>query len=221
MNNKLKELNLLLQEIRPQSTPRDLLEEQADSNPFNQFYTWLKEALDSNVPQANAMTLATVNPERKPTARIVLLKNIDERGFIFFTNYESNKGKHLNQNPWVALILYWQPLERQIRIEGKVEKLSQEESDVYFKSRPRGSQLGANISPQSKVIKNREVLESELKEMEEKFANKSISRPDNWGGFRVIPSEMEFWQGRRNRLHDRLVYTLSDKGEWLRQRLAP
>jgi pyridoxamine 5'-phosphate oxidase len=221
MNNSLKNINISLKNIRPESSNSKLLEEEADTNPFKQFYTWLNEALDSNLPQPNAMTLATVNEEGKPSARIVLLKDFDEKGFVFFTNYESNKAKQIENNPWVSLVFLWKKLERQIRIEGKVKKIAEEESDVYFISRPRGSQLGAHISPQSQVIDNREILELQLKEIENKFENKIIPRPENWGGFLVIPSKIEFWQSRRNRLHDRLLYTLSEDQTWLRQRLAP
>ncbi len=167
------------------------------------------------------MTLATINGESKPVARIVLLKNVDERGFIFFTNYTSRKGQNLADNPWASLVFWWAELERQVRVEGKVEKISDIESDQYFNSRPIGSQLGAWASPQSQVIPNRDFLEHSLDEFTNKYENKVIPRPQNWGGYRVIPHLVEFWQGRQNRLHDRLCYSLKPNGQWQIDRLAP
>ena len=167
------------------------------------------------------MTLATISPDGKPSARIVLLKDCDDRGFVFYTNYQSIKGQHLVKNPWAALVFLWVELERQVRIEGKVEKVPPSESDSYFRTRPRGSQLGAWVSDQSNVIANREVLERQLEALEQKYAGKEVPRPPHWGGFRVIPTEIEFWQGRPNRLHDRLRYRLTESGNWIRERLSP
>jgi pyridoxamine 5'-phosphate oxidase len=167
------------------------------------------------------MTLASATTDGKPYARIVLLKDYDERGFVFYTNYESHKGQQLVQNPWGAIAFWWTQLERQVRIEGRVEKVSELESDEYFQSRPKGSQLGAWASNQSQVIDSREVLERRLEQLKEEYENKQVPRPPHWGGFRVIPDEIEFWQGRPSRLHDRLLYRRSEDGTWKIQRLAP
>lgn len=216
-------MNISLADLRQNYNRGGLIETEANINPFEQFKIWLNQAIspDLGLIEPNAMTLATVNHEGKPSARMVLLKNFDERGFVFFSNYQSNKGIQLQEKPWAALVFWWDKLERQVRIEGKVEQVSSEESDLYFQSRPKGSQLGAWASPQSQVIPNREKLESTLTEFEQKFQDQVISRPADWGGFRVIPYEIEFWQGRTNRLHDRLRYRLLDDGSWLRERLAP
>lgn len=212
---------MLLPDLRQNYTLAGLMETEAEIDPFKQFQNWLEQALSSELIEPNAMTLATVNQEGKPTARIVLLKDFNDKGFVFFTNYHSQKGKDLTENPWAALVFWWNKLERQVRIEGKVDKISPEESDIYFHSRPLGSQLGAYVSEQSQVIENREILDQKLKEMEEKFKDQIIPRPSNWGGFRVTPSQFEFWQGRTNRLHDRLLYRLSEDQIWIRERLAP
>lgn len=214
-------MNILIADLRKNYTQDGLLESDASFDPFEQFRHWFNEAVSSEILEPNAMTLATINGEGKPSARIVLLKNLDDRGFTFFTNYDSNKGKNLDKNPWVSLVFLWGELERQVRIEGKVEKISAQESDKYFNSRPIGSQLGAWASNQSKVIPNRDVLDNKLKEITQKYEGKIIPRPEHWGGFRVIPNLIEFWQGRENRLHDRLCYTLQDNQQWKRERLAP
>ena len=166
------------------------------------------------------MTLATSSKDGKPSARIVLLKGFDERGFVFFTNYESNKGKALDENPNAALIFFWKEIERQVRIEGVIEKISAAESDEYFFSRPEGSRIGAWASPQSKIIKNRNILEENVQRFSNEFKN-SIPRPPHWGGYRVMPELIEFWQGRSNRLHDRIQYTKTGSGSWKVDRLAP
>ncbi|BAQ63871.1 pyridoxamine 5'-phosphate oxidase [Geminocystis sp. NIES-3709] len=213
-------MNISLADLRKNYTQGGLLEVEASLNPFEQFRNWFQQALSAEIIEPNAMTLATVNQKGKPTARIVLLKNLDDRGFTFFTNYESHKGKNLETTPWASLVFWWGELERQVRIEGEVEKVTPEESDQYFCSRPIGSQFGAWASSQSQVIPNRDVLESNLKAVMQKYKDSSITRPPHWGGYRVIPHIIEFWQGRENRLHDRLCYRL-ENNEWIRERLAP
>ena len=208
--------------------------EEADvaANPIDQFTRWWNEAVASQIDEVNAMTLATANAAGVPAARIVLLKGYNPNGFIFFTNYESDKGKNLAQNPHAALVFFWKELERQIRIEGAVEKVSAEESDRYFNSRPASSRIGAWASPQSAVIENRMVIEQNVERYSSIFANDSIERPDHWGGYIVNPTSIEFWQGRSSRLHDRIKYTLENSAynaatdtrtdlNWKIERLAP
>jgi pyridoxamine 5'-phosphate oxidase len=208
--------------------------EQADvaSNPIDQFTRWWNEAVASQIDEVNAMTLATVNAAGVPAARIVLLKGYNPNGFIFFTNYESDKGKNLAQNPNAALVFFWKELERQIRIEGTVQKVSAEESDRYFNSRPASSRIGAWASPQSAVIENRLVIEQNVERYSSIFANDFIERPDHWGGYIVKPTSIEFWQGRSSRLHDRIRYKLETSdynaatdtrsdANWKIERLAP
>jgi len=198
-----------------------------DPDPFEQFLRWFDDAEGSGIPEANAMTLATATPDGRPSARIVLLKGVDERGFAFYTNRESRKVAELAENKHAALLFHWEPLSRQIRIEGTVEPLSQEESAEYFKQRPRGSQLGAWASPQSRMIASREVLEERLREIAERFEGRPVACPGHWGGYVLHPEVIEFWQGRENRLHDRVVYRRAgDDGQqlpggWERIRLAP
>jgi pyridoxamine 5'-phosphate oxidase len=193
----------------------------ADPNPFKQFRKWFDQAREAQLPEPNAMTLATATSLGNPSARMVLLKDFDERGFVFYSNYESHKAQQLQENPWASLVFWWAELERQVRIEGRVEKVSDEESDTYFHSRPLLSQLGAWASHQSQVIDSREVLEQRLEELKVKFENQEIPRPQHWGGYRVIPTGIEFWQGRPSRLHDRLFYQLCDDGSWVIERLSP
>lgn len=213
--------NISIADLRQNYTLAGLSEANADRDPFQQFQVWLAEAVAAQLPEPNAMTLATIAPDGKPSARMVLLKDFDERGFTFYTNYDSAKGQQLIQTPWAALVFWWAQLERQVRIEGRVEKVSAQESDEYFASRPETSQLGAWVSNQSQVIASREVLEKRFAQLKEKYAGQAIPRPPHWGGFRVIPDSIEFWQGRPSRLHDRLRYRLLKDGSWLRERLAP
>ncbi len=208
-------------DLRQNYTLAGLSEADVDSDPIKQFGVWFKQVLDADLLEPNAMTLATATPDGKPTARIVLLKGVDERGFVFYTNYESQKGQQLIANPYAALVFLWDKLERQIRIEGKVVKLDLEESEAYFHSRPKASQLGAWASDQSRVIPNREVLEQRLEDLKTQYKDETVPIPEHWGGFRVIPDRIEFWQGRPSRLHDRLIYDLQDDGSWQVQRLSP
>ncbi|PZV22738.1 MAG: pyridoxamine 5'-phosphate oxidase [Snowella sp.] len=212
---------VFLESLRSNYALSGLHETDLLGNPFQQFQRWLEQAIAAELPEPNAMTLATLSKEGKPIARMVLLKGLDEKGFVFYTNYDSAKGKQLTETDSAALVFWWAGLERQVRVEGMVEKVSSEESDAYFQSRPKASQLGAWASPQSQVIENRGVLEKRLAELEEKYATEKVPRPPHWGGFRVIPTAIEFWQGRPSRLHDRIRYELDEKGDWFYQRLAP
>lgn len=210
-----------IQNLRLDYSSASLSETDVHENPYLQFEKWFQEALNANVMEPNAMTLATANVNGIPSARIVLLKEFNQEGFVFYTNYDSQKGKEIEENPYAALVFFWMDLQRQVRIDGVVEKVNDEESADYFKSRPRGSQLGAVISPQSKIIKNRKFLEEKLEDLEKEYAEKEIPKPENWGGYRVIPNRIEFWQGRSNRLHDRIVYTQAKDQSWKFERLAP
>jgi pyridoxamine 5'-phosphate oxidase len=209
-----------LASIRKDYMLRSLSEEDVNKNPINQFADWWDEAIDSNIEEANAMTLATVNEQGYPSARIVLLKDFNEYGFVFFTNYESRKGKALLNNPKASVVFFWKELERQVRIEGVVEKISEEESTAYFTSRPIESKIGAWASPQSKAIESRTFLEERFKHYEQQFSNHDIPKPPHWGGYIVKPSRIEFWQGRPGRLHDRIEYDKNNEG-WTIERLAP
>lgn len=197
-----------------------LLEADAPADPYTLFGAWLANAVESGVREPNAMTLATVTPEGRPSARVVLLKGYDARGLSFFTNYLSDKGKALAAHPWAALCFWWGPLERQIRVEGPVEKLPEDESDAYYAIRPPGAKLGAWASEQSQVLSGRDVLEARLLAQEARFAGEDPPRPPFWGGYLVRPDRFEFWQGGPNRLHDRLRYTATEHG-WLLERLSP
>ncbi|MGV3756554.1 MAG: pyridoxamine 5'-phosphate oxidase [Verrucomicrobiota bacterium] len=190
-------------------------------DPIGQFRAWFDAATAAGILEPNAMTLSTVTSEGKPSARIVLLKAVDARGFSFFTNYESRKGRELAANPHAALTFLWKEMERQVRVEGTVTKVSAEESEAYFHSRPRNSRLGAWGSNQSEVIANREVLEKNMAEFQARYPGENVPLPPNWGGYMVKPESVEFWQGQRSRLHDRLVYRRQADGSWLVERLAP
>ncbi len=207
--------------IRKEYKLKSLDEAAAAGNAIKQFDQWWQDSINSEIDEVNAFTLATAAADGKPAARIVLLKGYDEKGFVFFTNYQSHKGQELATNPQGCMVFFWKELERQIRIEGSIEKISTEESDEYYFSRPLSSQVGAWASPQSSVIKNREVIEDSVKKYEAQFAGSSISRPPHWGGYRLQPQAIEFWQGRPSRLHDRLLYTLLENNEWKIERLAP
>lgn len=211
-----------LADMRRDYTRDGLSEEQAPREPFALFHRWFAEAVQTEQPpvEANAMTLATVDEQGQPHCRVLLLKALDARGFTFFTNYDSAKGAQLLANPRAAMTFFWPGLERQVRIEGVVEKVTPAESDAYFKVRPLGSRLGAWASPQSRVIDGRDELERLLAETERRFMETAPHCPEHWGGYRLLPQRMEFWQGRPSRLHDRLNYRL-EQGGWCRERLAP
>ncbi|CAN5688936.1 pyridoxamine 5'-phosphate oxidase [soil metagenome] len=207
-------------DIRREYKLRSLNEKEAAFDAMEQFASWWQDAFESQIDEVNAMTLCTVTADGKPDGRVVLLKGYDENGFSFFTNYESNKGKELQANPNATLVFFWKEIERQVRIYGSVSKLNEVENDAYYNSRPRGSQLGAWASPQSKPVANRQVIEQNLIVLQEEYREGSIPRPPHWGGYRVKPDSIEFWQGRTNRLHDRLLYT-KQNNKWSFVRLAP
>lgn len=208
-------------DLRKEYMRQGLSDADLDPDPIRQFAQWMRQAIQANLIEPNAMTLATSTPDGQPSARMVLLKGYDARGFVFYTNYESRKGRELATNPRAALVLFWVELERQVRIEGHIERVSAEESDQYFASRPAGSRLGAIVSAQSQVIPSRDVLERRLHELEAEYEDKDIPRPAHWGGFRVVPTIIEFWQGRPNRLHDRLRYRRDPSNAWIVERLSP
>lgn len=210
-----------LTKLRQEYTSKGLHREDLNENPFAQFELWFNEALDAKLIEPNAMTLATVGKDLKPTQRTVLLKRYDENGFVFFSNYGSKKSKQIEQNSFVGLHFAWLGLERQLRIEGVVEKISKMESIKYFLSRPRGSQIGAWVSYQSQVISSRSILEEKFEQLKKKFSNGEVPFPDSWGGYIVKPTLFEFWQGGKDRLHDRFEYSLQDNGSWKIDRLEP
>ena len=211
----------MIEDIRKEYKLKTLNEKDVETSAILQFDKWWLEAINSSIDEVNAMTLATATPGGKPSARIVLLKGYDEKGFVFFTNYESHKGKELEINPLAAIVFFWKELERQVRVEGIIEKVSEEESNTYFFSRPKGSQVGAWASPQSKVIESREIIENDVAKYTQKFEKETMQRPEYWGGYRLKPHLVEFWQGRESRLHDRLQYTPNKEGNWKIERLAP
>jgi pyridoxamine 5'-phosphate oxidase len=198
-----------------------LHENSVNSDPLEQFQRWFAEARDVQLQLPEAMTLATATNDGRPSARLVLLKQVDERGFVFYTNYGSQKARELDANPQAALVFYWPQLERQVRVEGHVGRVTEAESDEYFQTRPRESQIGALASPQSEAISSREMLQQRVEELEELYRDREIERPPHWGGYRLHPTRIEFWKGRPGRLHDRLLYELQSDGAWTIKRLAP
>ncbi|WP_350181267.1 pyridoxamine 5'-phosphate oxidase [Phaeodactylibacter sp.] len=215
-------VNSKIEELRKDYSAHTLEMEEVSPNPVHQFQQWFEEALNAEVPEPNAMTLSTATASGVPSARIVLLKGVTDGGFVFYTNYNSRKGQELQANPHAALTFLWHELQRQVRIEGSVELLAAEESARYFQSRPKGSQIGAWASPQSTQIESRELLEEKVKQLEQEYAEAdALPRPEHWGGYRVVPHRIEFWQGRSSRLHDRILYNLEKGGDWALSRLAP
>jgi pyridoxamine 5'-phosphate oxidase len=211
----------IIENLREDYRAATLSEKDVSKNPVKQFEKWFKQALDSKMHEPNAMTLATATTDGRPSARIVLLKDFNDNGFIFYTNYLSRKGKELGKNPLASLLFFWPEMERQVRIEGTVEKLSRETSERYFLTRPKGSQIGAVVSPQSQEIDSREQLEKKWAELETAYEDKDVPKPAHWGGYIVKPRLIEFWQGRSSRLHDRIAYKLAGKNDWKIVRLAP
>lgn len=210
-----------LAELRIEYSRSELSKASVDPDPLKQFERWLHEAIEAELPEPNAMTLATVKADGSPAARAVLLKGLEASGFVFFTNYLSDKGTQLAANPQAALLFLWLELERQVRIEGHISVISPEESEAYFRTRPRDSQLGALASQQSRVVANRRILEQRFEELDRRYAGVEIPMPAHWGGYRLVPMMLEFWQGRPSRLHDRLRYCLQPDGDWLLERLEP
>jgi pyridoxamine 5'-phosphate oxidase len=213
-------MNQEIRDLRIDYQRGTLAESAADPDPFVLFQAWLDAAIAEGLPEPNAMVVATTALDARPSARVVLLRGVDERGFVFFTNYASRKGRELAENPFAALVFFWQPLHRQIRIEGRISRVTAQESDAYFASRPRGAQLSAAASPQSQVIPNRALLETRIAELAARYPDQ-VLRPPHWGGYRVTPDIFEFWQGRENRLHDRLRYARARDDTWKIERLAP
>jgi pyridoxamine 5'-phosphate oxidase len=210
-----------LKNLREEYNAAALTEASTKSDPIKQFEKWFNEAQEAQVPELNAMTLATATPDGRPSARIVLLKGYHEGGFVFFTNYLSRKGKEINKNPNGALTFFWPSVERQIRIEGTLEKVTREESEKYFHSRPHNSQIGAVVSPQSQEIENRDIIEQKWNELAAEYEGKEVPKPSFWGGYILKPRLIEFWQGRPSRLHDRILYKKIDNKNWKKVRLAP
>jgi len=207
-------------DLRKDYSRASLTEADVHPNPIEQFSKWFGEALSAQVPEANAMSVSTASADGRPSSRILLIKDFDQRGFTFFTNYESRKGRELDSNPFAALLFYWIELERQVRIEGRVERISDAENDAYYNSRPVKSRLGAIASAQSRPVASREVLEARVREVEAQYGEHPV-RPPHWGGYRLVPDYLEFWQGRPSRLHDRIAYQRQADGSWQLQRLQP
>jgi pyridoxamine 5'-phosphate oxidase len=210
-----------MNDTKPQYNSDSIDEKTVDRDPLKLFQRWLDEAIAAGIHLPEAMTLATSTPEGKPSARLILLKEADERGFVFYTNYNSPKARDLDSNPQAAMVFYWPQLERQVRVEGAIERTSADESDAYFKTRPRESQIGALASPQSEVIPSREALQQRARELEKLYEGREVKRPAHWGGYRLLPERIEFWKGRPSRLHDRILYERQSDGSWSIKRLAP
>jgi pyridoxamine 5'-phosphate oxidase len=218
---QLIDVSQMAAHLRPERSLDTLDVADVDSDPFAQFGTWLQRAIEAEPGEPNAMTLATSSVEGRVSARMVLLRGFDQHGFVFYTNYESRKGRQLAENPQAALVFYWGLLQRQVCIAGRVEQVSRDESQAYFNSRPRGHRIGTWASLQSRILEDRSELEARVRELDERFGAEDIPVPPYWGGFRLVPDTIEFWQGRPNRLHDRIRYTLTDAGTWLIERLYP
>lgn len=216
----MDDLKKYINSLRHDFTLKHLDESIIEKEPFSQFEAWLKEAMQAEIPDPNAFILSTASAQGKPSGRVLLLRDYSSSGFVFYTNYNSRKGRDIESNPFASITFFWQQLERQVRIEGKLQKLAPEKSNEYFNSRPRESRIGAWTSTQSERIENRKVLDDLNQKYTQKFQNKEIPRPKHWGGYQLIPDNIEFWQGRPGRLHDRLVYNL-ENGSWRISRLAP
>ena len=214
-------MNEKVAEIRKEYSHKTLVESEIDPDAIKQFNIWWQDALEAKITEVNAMTVATASSDGMPSARTMLLKGFSDKGFVFFTNYDSFKGQQLAENPKACLVFFWKELERQVRITGIVQKTSSEENDAYFQSRPKASQVGAASSPQSQVIESRQWLDDRYENLMKEFEEKTIERPEHWGGFILRPVIIEFWQGRPGRLHDRIQYSISDDGGWKIERLAP
>ena len=217
----IEEVSNYLNQVRHDFTNAEFTEESTEDHPAEQYAKWFEEAVGAQVPDPKAMIICTVNGEGKPSSRVVYARGVSKEGLVFYTNYDSRKAAEVKANPHISVTIYWTELERQIRIEGKVEKLSDKVSDEYFASRPRESQIGAWASKQSRRLKNRRALEDQLEMYRKKFEGKKVPRPENWGGYLIKPDYFEFWQGRPSRLHDRIVYQKSEKEHWDKIRLYP